>query len=53
MAQSVKNDSTCVLSFSFEGRSHIFAIHNAKIDEAGQEVVTSKASYEPDVKDVN
>jgi len=38
MAQGVKKNSTNVLFFSIENRSHVLAIYNAETDEVGQEV---------------
>lgn len=50
MAQSVMKNSAWALFFSFEKRSGLSAIHNARKRELGPEVVTSVATYEPDAK---
>ncbi len=36
---------TCVSIFAFVSRGHVFAIHNTKTDEAGQEVLNERSEF--------
>jgi len=49
-AQKAKRPEAVQVVSLFVSRRHVFAITNAKTVEAGQEVVKSVATYEPDAK---